>query len=168
MHTFMVIIHGVPKEFAAIVLGDPDGNRRLALGIGLAGLFAILVFHVVITWFSLRYRRRTQRLLGLMVDPFERVISRLFTSRQHFGRSDISPYHRVNGYPPAGAGVPGAWPPTDFRDYRLSVGGLVDAPDDPVAGRAAQRSASRARSPSTTASRAGPRSPNGRAFRSPG
>jgi DMSO/TMAO reductase YedYZ molybdopterin-dependent catalytic subunit/thiosulfate reductase cytochrome b subunit len=127
VHLFMVIIHGVPKEFAAIVLGNPDGDRRLALGIGLAGLFAIVVFHVVITWFSLRYRRRTQRLLGFMVDPFERVISRLFTSREHFTRKDISPYHRINGYPPTGEEYE-ALAAGDFRDYRLSVGGLVEHP----------------------------------------
>ena len=71
LHTLMVIIHGVPDEFAKIVLGDPEGSRRLALGLGLTGIFFILLFHVVISWFSLRYRRCTQRLLGLMVDPFE-------------------------------------------------------------------------------------------------
>lgn len=79
------------------------------------------------TWFSLRYRRRTQRLLGFMVDPFERVISRLFTSRQRFTRKDISPYHRVNGYPPAGEQYE-ALAANGFRDYRLSVGGLVEHP----------------------------------------
>ena len=118
----------MPKEFAAIVLGNPDGNRRLALGIGLAGLFAILVFHVVITWFSLRYRRRTQRLLGFMVDPFEQVISRAvhlppaLRPQRHLA---LPPGQRL---PARRRGVPGAWPPTDFRDYRLSVGGLVAHP----------------------------------------
>lgn len=55
---------------------------------------------MVISWFSLTYRRRTQRLLGLMVDPFEKVLSRVFTSRERYRRTDISPYFRVNGYPP--------------------------------------------------------------------
>jgi DMSO/TMAO reductase YedYZ molybdopterin-dependent catalytic subunit len=117
----------VPKEFAAIVLGDPGGDRRLALGIGLAGLFVILVFHVIITWFSLRYRRRTQRLLSIVVNPFERAISRTFSSRQHFDRGDISPYFRVNGYPPPGDAYQ-VLAANDFRDYRLSVGGLVEHP----------------------------------------
>jgi len=56
VHVAMVIMHGVPQEFASILLGDPGSNRRVALGIGLAGLFAILIVHVVITWFSLRHR----------------------------------------------------------------------------------------------------------------
>jgi len=127
VHVAMVIIHGVPKEFAAIVLGDPGGNRRLAVGIGLAGLFAILIVHVVISWFSLRYRRHTQKLLGFMVNPFEGAISRTFTSKQHFGRADISPYFRVNGYPPPGDDYQ-RLAEDDFRDYRLSVGGLVEKP----------------------------------------
>ncbi len=127
LHVFMVIIHGLPKEFGAMVLGGYDRNRTLALSIGLLGLFLILVFHVVITWFSLRYRRRTQRMLGVMVNPFERVLSRTFTSRERFSRKHISPYFRVNGYPPVGSDYQ-ALVAGQFTDYRLAVGGLVEHP----------------------------------------
>lgn len=127
VHTFMVVIHGVPEEFAKIVLGDEDGNRTLAVWIGLAGLLGILLFHVIVTWFSLRYRRRTQRLLGAVVDPFERVVSRSFRSRQRFTRRDISPYHRVNGYPPTGAEYE-QLAADGFTGYRLAVAGLVTRP----------------------------------------
>lgn len=127
VHLLMVIVHGVPKEFAAIVLGDPEGDRRLAVGIGLSGLFAVVVLHGISTWFSLRYRRSTQRLLGRVVDPFERVLSRALVSRQRYGHSDVSDFHRVNGYPPTG---PDYLQMADdgFVDYRLSVGGLVERP----------------------------------------
>jgi len=127
LHVFMVIIHGLPKEFGAMVLGGYDSNRTLALAIGLLGLFLILVFHVVITWFSLRYRRRTQRMLGVVVNPFERVLSRTFTSRERFSRKHISPYFRVNGYPPVGSDYQ-ALVAGQFTDYRLAVGGLVEHP----------------------------------------
>ncbi len=106
VHAFMVIIHGVPKEFAAIVLGNPDGDRRLALGIGLAGLFAIAVFHVIITWFSLRYRRRTQRLLGLHGRPVRTGrlaavhVPRAFHPQGHLA---LSPGQRLSA---GGRGVP--------------------------------------------------------------
>ncbi len=127
LHTFMVIIHGVPKEFASIVLTSQDADRTLALAVGLGGIALILVFHLVISVLSLRYRRATQRMLGFMVDPFERVISRMATSRQHFRRSDISAYHRINGYPPTGAEYEQV-AADGFEGYRLSVGGLVQRP----------------------------------------
>ncbi len=127
LHTFMVVIHGVPKEFAGIVLADVDANRTLALAVGLTGIFLVLVFHVVVTVLSLRYKRATQHLLGFMVNPFERALSRTFTSREHYGRADISPYFRVNGYPPVGEEY-ARLSADGFRDYRLAVGGLVDQP----------------------------------------
>jgi DMSO/TMAO reductase YedYZ molybdopterin-dependent catalytic subunit/thiosulfate reductase cytochrome b subunit len=127
LHTFMVIIHGVPKEFAAIVLADPTADRRLALAVGLAGIFLIIVFHVVIAVLSLRYRRATQRLLGFVVDPFERAISRTLSSRQHYDAASVSAYHRINGFPPPSEAYQRL--ATDgFVDYRLPVGGLVARP----------------------------------------
>ena len=127
LHTFMVIVHGVPKEFAGIVLADVGGNRTLALAIGLLGIFLILVFQVVITVATLRHKRAIQRLLGVMVNPFERIISKAFTSRQRFRRKDISPYFRVNGYPPVDPGYE-KLARDGFRGYRLAVGGLVERP----------------------------------------
>lgn len=127
IHVAMVIIHGLPKELSAMVFGTYNGNRALALGIGLFGLFLIVVFHVIITWFSLRYRRRTQRILGHLVNPFERMISRSLRSREKFSRKQISPYFRVNGFPPVGREYEDLVA-TDFSDYRLLVGGLVENP----------------------------------------
>lgn len=66
----------------------------------LPGLFMILVLSVAATWFSRAHPRAAQRLLGIMVNPFESVLSRALVSRQRYRWSDISPYHRVNGYPP--------------------------------------------------------------------
>ncbi|MEO6879897.1 MAG: molybdopterin-dependent oxidoreductase, partial [Mycobacteriaceae bacterium] len=126
VHVFMVIVHNLPKEFVSIVLAG-HGTRALALGVGLAGLFLILLFHVIATWFSLRYRRRTQRMLGFMVDPFEHAISRSLTSRESYSAEDISPFHRVNGYPPVGPEYE-HMVATNFSDYRLAVGGLVEKP----------------------------------------
>lgn len=129
VHVFLVIVHGLPDEFTKIVLGTPGSHQALAVSLGLSGLGAIVVFHVIISWFSLRYRRTTQRLLGMVVDPFERAISRSFSSRQNFRRTDISPYHRINGYPPTSAEYE-QLAANDFTDYRLAVGGLVERPTD--------------------------------------
>lgn len=127
VHVTMVIIHGVPGEFSKIVLAGATGHRTLAVVIGLGGIFAILIFHILITIFSLRYKRATQRMLGVMVNPFERVLSRGFTSRQIWRHKDISPYFRVNGYAPPSEDYT-KLAEGNFVDYRLAVGGLVKHP----------------------------------------
>ena len=60
----------------------------------------IVLVHVVATWFSRRHRRRPQPILGFVVNPFEKIISRSYHSRQHFKSKNISRYFRVNGYAP--------------------------------------------------------------------
>ena len=127
IHVFMVLVHDVPREAASIVLANPEANGTTAILIGCAGLFLILVLHVIITWFSLRYRRKTQRLLGIMVNPFERAISKSFLSRQRFRRKDISPYFRVNGYPPTSKEYEHL-AQDGFNSYSLPIGGLVRHP----------------------------------------
>jgi thiosulfate reductase cytochrome b subunit len=127
IHVAMVLIHGLPREFAAMVLGDYRANHTLGLAIGLAGIALLLLFHVVITWYSLRYQRGTQHLLGRFVDPFEAALSRAFTSHQRCRPTQISPFHRVNGYPPPDPDYR-RMASTGFGDYRLDVGGLVQCP----------------------------------------
>jgi DMSO/TMAO reductase YedYZ molybdopterin-dependent catalytic subunit/thiosulfate reductase cytochrome b subunit len=131
LHTIMVLINGLPHLWTVIVLGHPESapytNRPEALGIGLAGLAGVVLVSVAATVVSHRHPRGTQRMLGHIVNPFERVLSRAFTSHQRYSWEDISPYHRVNGYPPPDKDyaelVAG-----DFADYRLQIGGLVEHP----------------------------------------
>jgi DMSO/TMAO reductase YedYZ molybdopterin-dependent catalytic subunit len=127
LHTALVIVHGLPEELAAIVLGDKGANRALAVVVGVGGIVALLLFHVAITVFSLRYRRRTQRLLGLVVEPFERLVSRRARSRQRHPHRAVSAYFRVNGFPPPGPGYERAVA-EGFAQFRLDVGGLVENP----------------------------------------
>ena len=127
LHTFMVIIHGFPKEIAIILFGSDRGNRAVALAAGLGTIVVILFVHLLITMFSLRYKRATQHALGTVVRPLERFLSRSAASRQHYPRRKISPYFRVNGYPPADPAYD-AMVANGFTDYRLSVGGLVQRP----------------------------------------
>lgn len=127
VHTAMVIVHGLPKELSKILLGSEEANHTLAVVLGGAALVLILGLHLVLTvWARLR-PRAAQRVLGGVVHPFERTLSRLFTSRQRYRRADISPYHRVNGYPPVDAAYD-RQAAEGFTGYRLPVGGLVERP----------------------------------------
>jgi DMSO/TMAO reductase YedYZ molybdopterin-dependent catalytic subunit/thiosulfate reductase cytochrome b subunit len=131
VHTAMVIINGLPHLWTVIVLGHPESppysDEPAALIVGFIGLAGVIAASVAATVLSHRYPRGTQRFLGHVVNPFERVLSRAFTSHQHYAWEDISPYHRVNGYPPPDKDyaelVAG-----DFADYRLEVGGLIERP----------------------------------------
>jgi DMSO/TMAO reductase YedYZ molybdopterin-dependent catalytic subunit len=127
LHTALVVVHGLPEELAAIVLGDKGADRALAVVVGVGGILLLVLFHVGITLFSLRYRRRTQRLLGVVVEPLERLVGRRPRSRQRYRREAVSAYFRVNGYPPPGRAYENAVA-SGFRDFRLHVGGLVETP----------------------------------------
>jgi DMSO/TMAO reductase YedYZ molybdopterin-dependent catalytic subunit len=127
VHTAMVILHGLPTGFAKIVLGSGRADHAEALWIGFLVLVALLVGHVAVTLASIRHPRRIQRLLGFVVDPFQRLATRRLRSNQHYLRADISPYFRRNGYPPNDERYrrPAG---NSFADWRLEVGGLVEQP----------------------------------------
>ena len=128
VHTFMVVVHGLPEELGKIVLGGgQDVNGTLAVVIAAVALLLVLVLNVALTRYSLRHRRRTQVLLGHVVNPMERLLARSFTSRQSYRARDISAYHRVNGFPPPDEEYR-RMAESGFVDYRLDVGGLVAHP----------------------------------------
>jgi DMSO/TMAO reductase YedYZ molybdopterin-dependent catalytic subunit/thiosulfate reductase cytochrome b subunit len=127
LHTVMVVIHGFPKEMGVILLGSDRADRSVALAVGVGTIALILVVHVLLTVVSLRYKRATQHALGRVVGPLERALARTATSRQRYPRRKISPYFRVNGYPPADPAYD-AMAANGFVDYRLTVGGLVEKP----------------------------------------
>ncbi len=128
VHTVMVIIHGVPHEFAGIVLGSYHANQTLALAIGLAGIAGVIALNAVVTVYSLRHKRRVQQLLGRVVHPLEVTLLRASRrSTQRYRAREVSSFYRVNGYPPPDGGYQ-QLARAGFRDFRLHVGGLVEHP----------------------------------------
>lgn len=127
VHTAMVIAHGLPEEWAKIVLGTEAGQHATAIAWGIAGLVIVLAIHVAATRFSLRFPRSAQHLLGAVVDPVQRMISHAVTSHQDYPRSAISPYFRINGRPPVGADYE-ELARDGFATWTLEVSGLVEHP----------------------------------------
>ncbi|MGH7904188.1 MAG: molybdopterin-dependent oxidoreductase [Candidatus Dormibacteraceae bacterium] len=127
VHTIMVVLHGLPREWAAIALGSYRANRAVAVAVGLAALLVIVAVNVAVTVWALASPRSAQRLTGRLVDPFESALSKILTSRQRYRRAGITPYHWVNGRPPSDTGYR-EMARGGFRDYRLEIGGLVDSP----------------------------------------
>lgn len=127
LHTALVIIHGLPKELTLVTLGSEQADRTVGLLIGLGLIVAIVAVQVAVTLVSLRRKRATQRALGVVVQPLERALTRGAGSRQRYPSRKISPYFRVNGYPPTDPAYE-AMVADGFAGYRLAVGGLVENP----------------------------------------
>ncbi|WP_063034876.1 molybdopterin-dependent oxidoreductase [Nocardia grenadensis] len=127
VHVVMVAVHGVPSEFAKIFLGSAEADPVVATVVGSLVLVTVVLVHIGATVFSRTRPRQAQRVLGVVVHRFEYLLSRLGSSRQQYRRSDISEYHRVNGYPPTDDNYQGL-AADGFRSYRLPVGGLVARP----------------------------------------
>lgn len=127
MHTAMVVAHGLPEEWALIVLGVPEGHGRAAMVVGSAGLVVIGLIHLLATWSARRWPRRSKQLIEAVVDPPKRLLLHRLTSRQRYPDASISPFFRVNGRPPREAAYD-ELARTNFTTWALPVGGLVEQP----------------------------------------
>ncbi len=137
VHLIMVFWHGFAAEMDKMVLGrtEPTGSWLGAVA-GLAIIFGIFVVHAAANLGSEKRRRATHWALATVVDFVRRHMLHKMYSVQDYDTSLISPFFRINGYPPISA-YPQAKGGDDtyerllassFADYRLEVGGLVEVP----------------------------------------
>lgn len=126
VHTIMVFAHGLPHEWALIVLGGATGEKTRALAIGSLGLAIILAIHIAATYVSRRWPRWTQHRLQITV-PLLRAVFHHLTSREHYPREALSQEPWVNGLPPNEAAYD-ELVADGFLHWRLEVGGLVEQP----------------------------------------
>ncbi len=137
IHLVMVFWHGFAAEMDKMVLGrtDPDGSW-LGAGLGLGIILAIVLFHVAAGAFTGSNRPLAHAVLSGLVDPIRETLLHRLGSVQDYDESKISPFFRLNGYPPISA-YPQARGDDDtyekllasaFADYRLEVSGLVENP----------------------------------------
>lgn len=125
-HTAMVIVHGLPKEWAKIVLGSDQANPATAVVVGLIGLAVVLLVNAFATVLGRRRPRTAQVVLGKAVDRLQRAVSDRLESKQRYSPNDISPYFWVNGLPPPD-GVYPQLASHRFEQWRLDVGGEIEA-----------------------------------------
>ena len=111
---------------------EDDAWLGLALGLAIIGI--VIVIHVLATVASLHATRFVHRALSALVDPLRTVLLHHLTPVENYPESKISPYFRVNGYPPTEE-YPHARDDDyirlqrgGFADWRLEVTGLVATP----------------------------------------
>jgi DMSO/TMAO reductase YedYZ molybdopterin-dependent catalytic subunit len=115
------------RNVKLITFGRTDVDLAAALTVFVAALLLLLIFNIVITYFTLNNRVKVRKALVAILNPVIHGIFGRFASRQRYTKKDISPFFRVNGYPPETeeyhrlhAG--------DFKDWKLPITGLVENP----------------------------------------
>ncbi len=137
IHLAMVLWHGFAAEMDKMVLGRTHSEGSwLGVGLGLAIIGGVIVFHVAANLASSHWKRPVHYLLAGLVDPVRRMTLHRLYSAQDYPFDERSPYFRTNGYPPISA-YPQAQGDDDdyerlladrFEDYRLEVTGMVERP----------------------------------------
>ncbi|GAC1333408.1 MAG: hypothetical protein NVSMB14_00220 [Isosphaeraceae bacterium] len=138
IHLIMVFWHGYAKEMSKMVLGreehGSDWWHGAAIGTGI--VFAIFCLCALANYVSEKHRRVTHRFVASVVDLVRHKTLHRLRSVQNYAESEISPFFRMNGYPPISA-YPQAKGGDDayerllagnFAEYRLEVAGLVEHP----------------------------------------
>lgn len=126
IHILMVVLHGFGAETAKMIFGRSKHPAEATI-ITFVALAFVVLLHVVTTKFSLRYKRRTQKMLGFVVNNTRRLVLHHLQSRQDYPDRRITSVHRVNGYPPSDEEYK-IMAANHFADWMLEVGGLVENP----------------------------------------
>jgi sulfoxide reductase catalytic subunit YedY len=127
IHTALVLIVHFQDNIRNIVFGQEQGSVTTAVLIAVAALIVVALVYVWASWYTLRHRRKMQRVLGAVVDRVVYTLLHKSTSVQHFSEQDISPYFWVNGRPPVSSEFR-KLADHSFADWRLEVKGLVTTP----------------------------------------
>jgi methionine sulfoxide reductase catalytic subunit len=127
VHVTLVLIVHYPEDIADMVFGWTPPYPTFAVIIAALGLVGVVLFHIWATVYTLRNQRRFHVKATAFIEPLMRLVFGHLRSRQHYTKGDISPYYRVNGYPPESERYRGL-ADQNFADWKLVVGGLVERP----------------------------------------
>ena len=99
VHIITVVVERFPENMGNIVLGHVT-SFGVAMGLFALFVIAVVVVHVWATGISLQKPRLVQNILDLVIVPSNWILFRKAVSKQHFNKSQVSPFFRVNGYSP--------------------------------------------------------------------
>ena len=151
---------GLLRNLNHIYAGRND-DSWVGFWIFAASMVVVVVGWVAATPFTLRHPRVVQRVGFALIGPAQRLFEHVDSTPGEYTEKDISPYFWHNGAVPRLRRSTRRCSTGNFADYRLRINGLVEQPGRARPGRAAGAARTTSRSPSTSASRAGPASPSG-------
>lgn len=108
-----------------VTFGHTDVDFASALTIFLMGLILLVVFNIWASFITLRHQVGVRRILTAFYTPVVRLIFGRMKSTQKYTKEDISPFFRVNGYPPTGEEYL-KLKKNNFKDWKLRVYGEVE------------------------------------------
>lgn len=127
VHVTMAIGFHFYDSVKRITLGNTDVNFALALSLFIMALMLLVAFNIWASFFTLGDQVRARRILTKIYTPVVRLLFGRMKSNQHYSKKDISPFFRVNGYPPTSDEY-AALKANNFKDWKLKVYGLVENP----------------------------------------
>jgi DMSO/TMAO reductase YedYZ molybdopterin-dependent catalytic subunit/thiosulfate reductase cytochrome b subunit len=127
MHITMSTLVYFTENVRKVTLGSAEADLGLALGIFAAAIMLLLAFNIWITFFTLNHQVKVRAILTRFYTPVVRLLFGRMRSHQNYKKKDISPFFRVNGYPPATTEYD-RLKAADFKDWKLKVGGMVEQP----------------------------------------
>ncbi len=129
VHITIAMVFHFTTSVTRITLGNGSDNILLGITILFSALILLVAFNVWITFFTLADQMRLRRILTAFYIPVERFLFGWMESRQHYKKSQISPFFRVNGYPPKTSEYEN-FASHNFEDWKLKVYGLVENPQE--------------------------------------
>ncbi len=124
-HVLMVALVYFYRNVQIITFGHTGVNFAAALTVFMAGLLAVLIFHIIVTYFTVNHRVRTRQVLVGILNPVIHTVFGWMAPRKSYKEKDISEFFRVNGLPPDSKEF-FELRDNGFKDWRLKVTGLVE------------------------------------------
>lgn len=127
IHVSLVVLTGATRNMNHIIQGTDSLSDWRGIVIGSAIVLAVVLFAVFAHWLSWRRPRVLQRMEAAINGTLWRLTINRLKPKLYYRQKDISSYFWMNGKMPQSE----EWQllaDQSFRDYRLSVGGMVEHP----------------------------------------
>jgi DMSO/TMAO reductase YedYZ molybdopterin-dependent catalytic subunit len=125
IHLTMVMAERFTDNMGNIALGHANTSFGVAVGLFALFVVAVVAVHLWATGISLRKPRLVQNTLDKVIVPANWILFRKTISKQHLPKSKISPFFRINGYPPETKEYKELLE-EKFSSWKLRVYGLVE------------------------------------------
>ena len=109
------------------VSGDLNAKFETSLMLFASIIILLVAFNIWANIFTFGNQVKIRKILTAFYTPVVRFLFGWMDSRQRYTKKDISPFHRVNGYPPKTEEYE-KLQKEHFKDWKLKVEGMVENP----------------------------------------